>query len=271
MRSSAAAAQISLFSPPPATLEAPPSVHEPVLAAPPAGARRRASPVPAAPVPLALTDPHVEVQDLPTADLLALLLAPPTADAGGGPADRSALAATLRKASPGLSLRQLAAATSWELAAVTALSSTQILRLRAALDLARRLDREARPERGPCRSARDVYDRFRMRLRDLVQEQLWVVLLDNRSNVLGESMVSRGTVDATLAHAREIFRPAVAEAASSLVLVHNHPSGDPSPSEEDRELTTRMRLAGHQLGIPMVEHVIVGEGCFFSFREAGEL
>jgi DNA repair protein RadC len=267
MRSSAAAAQISLFGPPPAAPEAPPSAHAPLHAALPGGLRRRHAPVPSVPAPLALPDPHVEVQDLPTADLLA----PPTADAGGGPADRGAIAATLRRASPGLSLRQLAAATSWELAAVTALSSTQILRLRAALDLARRLDREARPERGPCRSARDVYDRFRMRLRDLVQEQLWVVLLDSRSKVLGESMVSRGTVDASLAHAREIFRPAIAEAASSLVLVHNHPSGDPSPSEEDRELTTRMRLAGDQLGIPMVEHVIVGEGRFFSFREAGEL
>ncbi|MEW5925960.1 MAG: DNA repair protein RadC [Gemmatimonadota bacterium] len=271
MRSSAAAGQITLFGPPPAAPEATHSDHGPVLAAPPAGARRRHSPVHPAPGPLPFPGPHVEVRDLPTADLLALLLAPPTADAGGAPADPGALAAALRKASPGLSLRQLAAATSWELAALTGLSSTQVLRLRAALDLARRLDREARPERGPCRTARDVYDRFRMRLRDLVQEQLWVVLLDSRSNVLGESMVSRGTVDASLAHAREIFRPAIAEAASSLVLVHNHPSGDPSPSDEDRELTTRMRLAGIQLSIPLVEHVIVGEGRFFSFREMGEL
>ena len=87
---------------------------------------------------------------------------------------------------------------------------------------------------------------------------------------MGEAEVSVGTLTASLVHPREVFREAIRAAAAAVLLVHNHPSGDPSPSEEDRTVTERLVSAGELLGIRVVDHLIVAEGGHFSFREAGE-
>ena len=106
---------------------------------------------------------------------------------------------------------------------------------------------------------------------DDYQEHFWVVLLDARHRVLGTELVSQGTLTASLVHPREEFRPALRAAAAALVLVHNHPSGDPTPSREDREVTTRLARAGEILGVPVVDHVVVAEQGFCSLREEGAL
>jgi DNA repair protein RadC len=116
----------------------------------------------------------------------------------------------------------------------------------------------------------DVYQHYAPLLRDDLRERFLVVMLDGRHRVLGESTVSVGTLTASLVHPREVFRPALERAAAAIVLVHNHPSGDPSPSGEDRRVTTRLRQAGELLGIRVVDHVVVADGGFFSFQEAGE-
>jgi DNA repair protein RadC len=87
--------------------------------------------------------------------------------------------------------------------------------------------------------------------------------------VLRSEPVSRGTLTASLVHPREVFRPAIREAAAALLLVHNHPSGDPAPSREDREITARLVQAGDLLGIPVLDHVVVAEGGYRSLREEG--
>lgn len=89
--------------------------------------------------------------------------------------------------------------------------------------------------------------------------------------MLREVVVSQGTLTASLVHPREVFRPALREAAAAVVLVHNHPSGDPTPSREDREITTRLAAAGELLGIPVLDHVVVAERGYASLREAGAL
>lgn len=143
--------------------------------------------------------------------------------------------------------------------------------LEAALELARRLAtrRLQRGDRlgGPA----DVFRHFHARLRDAAHERFMVLLLDGRHRVLREEIVSQGTLTASLVHPREVFRPALREAAAALVLVHNHPSGDPAPSREDREVTVRLERAGEVLGIPVLDHVIVADRGFVSFRDEGLL
>jgi DNA repair protein RadC len=141
----------------------------------------------------------------------------------------------------------------------------------AALELGRRAAEEARPERERIRSAADVYERMRLALRDLAHEEFHVLLLSTQNEVIRDLQVTRGTLDASLVHPREVFRPAISEAAASVILVHNHPSGDPSPSAEDRAVTRQLTAAGELVGIEVLDHVVVGEGRYVSFAEAGIL
>jgi DNA repair protein RadC len=107
------------------------------------------------------------------------------------------------------------------------------------------------------------------------KEMLVCIILDTRHNTIGHNLVSLGSLNECTAHPREIFRPAIVAAAYAFILMHNHPSGDPAPSEADRRLTRRLGEAGTLLQMPIVDHVIVGkEGIgeaspYFSFREAG--
>ena len=105
------------------------------------------------------------------------------------------------------------------------------------------------------------------------RERFWVVLLNTKHRYLMHTEVSVGTVSASLVHQREVFGPAVREGASSVLLCHNHPSGEPDPSAEDRELTRRLVECGKLLGIEVLDHVIVGNGTarWISFRDRGEL
>jgi DNA repair protein RadC len=98
-----------------------------------------------------------------------------------------------------------------------------------------------------------------------------VILLDARHRVLRSEMISQGTLTASLVHPREVFRPALRDAAAALVLVHNHPSGDPTPSAEDREVTARLASAGEILGVRVLDHIVVAERGYSSLREQGEL
>ncbi len=140
--------------------------------------------------------------------------------------------------------------------------------LLAALELSRRLAaRRLRPG-DPIRGPEDVFRHFHPRLRHARRERFLLLLLDGRHRVLREVLVSEGTLTASLVHPREVFRPALQEAAAAVVLVHNHPSGDPTPSREDREVTDRLIEAGELLGIPVLDHVVVAERGFRSLKEA---
>jgi DNA repair protein RadC len=112
---------------------------------------------------------------------------------------------------------------------------------------------------------------MRLVMRDLPHEEFHVLLLNTQNEVLRDLQITRGTLDASLVHPREVFRPAITEAAASIILVHNHPSGDPAPSAEDRSITTQLRDAGRIIGIDVLDHVIIGESRFVSLAEAGLL
>lgn len=202
---------------------------------------------------------------LSTRELLAILV-------GSGTETRSAVdvAGQLMQASDG-SLRQLAASSATELQRVRGVGPAVTARLQAALELGRRLAREGAGDRPRIRGPRDVYELCAPALLDAKQEEFRVLLLNAQHAVLRELVVTRGTLDASVVHPREVFRAAITESAAAIILVHNHPSGDPTPSREDRDVTDQLVAAGQLIGIPVLDHVVVGDGRYVSFVEAGLL
>lgn len=202
---------------------------------------------------------------LSSRELLAILI-------GSGTEGRSALevAGTLLVRTDG-SLRRLAAASPRELERTPGIGPATAARLMAALELGRRLAREGPIDRVRVEGPRDVYERCAPTMRDLAQEEFRVLLLNTQHAVTRELVVTRGILDASVVHAREVFRPAIAESAAAILLVHNHPSGDPAPSPDDREVTRQLAEAGRMLGIPVIDHVVIGDGRYVSFVEAGLL
>jgi DNA repair protein RadC len=144
-------------------------------------------------------------------------------------------------------------------------------RLSAALELGLRVAAEPLERGRRLHGPADVHGMFGPRLRHLLQEEFHVVLLDARHRLLRTSLVTRGTADTSLVHAREVFREAVQEGACAVILVHNHPSGDPRPSPEDRTVTRQLSVAGSVVGIPVLDHVIVGDGRYVSMAEEGHM
>lgn len=132
--------------------------------------------------------------------------------------------------------------------------------------------REDGPEAFPFKAAGDVATYLiRQGYADRDREAFIVLLLDVKHRVIAEEVVTIGILDGALIHPREVFKAAVAGSAAAILLAHNHPSGDPTPSGQDREVTRRLRDAGKILGIPVVDHVIVTPtGAHFSFREGGD-
>ena len=150
---------------------------------------------------------------------------------------------------------------------VPGIGPAKAAKILAALELGRRAAEEARPERARVNGSRDVYERMRFRMRDLAQEEFHLLLLNIQNEIVREVFVTRGTLDSSLVHAREVFRHALAEQAASVVLVHNHPSGEPTPSLADRIITRNLVEAGDTLGIPVSDHIIIGEARYYSFND----
>lgn len=126
-------------------------------------------------------------------------------------------------------------------------------------------------DRAPLRSPRDGYALLQPRLCREEVETFVVVCLDSQHRVIGMSEISRGIVNSTLVHPREVFRIAIALNAAAVIVAHNHPSGDPTPSVDDRTVTEQLVKSGQLLTIPVHDHLIVCEGRYTSFAEAGLL
>jgi DNA repair protein RadC len=116
--------------------------------------------------------------------------------------------------------------------------------------------------------AKDVFLLLRDKLKDEKQENFIVILLNNKNKIIKEEYISKGVLDAAIIDPREIFKPAIRNSASRLIIVHNHPSGDPSPSEEDEEITKAVVEAGELLQIQVLDHVIIGKESYWSWKES---
>ena len=134
--------------------------------------------------------------------------------------------------------------------------------------------RERRPGYGTrrkIRTSRDVFDAFQVHFTSKDREEFLVVPLDGKNQMLGFHVVSVGTLTASLVHPREVFKVALLANAAAFVVVHNHPSGDATPSAEDQAITQRLRQAGELLGISLLDHVVLGDGRYVSFADEGIL
>jgi DNA repair protein RadC len=167
------------------------------------------------------------------------------------------------------SLRRLATRAPRELAEGAGIDDKEATRLAALFGLSRRLMGERLRQGMLFANPRQIFDHYHGVLRDKKREMFLVVLLDARHRVLGEEIVSEGSLTTSIVHPREVFLPAVRESAGAMVLVHNHPSGDPRPSDEDVAVTRRLVHAAELLGIRVLDHVIVGDGVYSSFKETG--
>lgn len=169
------------------------------------------------------------------------------------------------------SLRGLVGRPVAQLGAVRGMGRAKAARVVAALELGRRLGAETREPRAAVGSPADVFRCCGPALRDLPVEEFHVLTLDAQHRIMRDVLVTRGILTSSLVHPREVFRAAIAEAAAGVIVVHNHPSGNPSPSGDDRTVTRQLAEAGRLLDIPVYDHVIVGGDQYFSFAEAGLL
>lgn len=170
------------------------------------------------------------------------------------------------------SFRALAARSIAELRRVKGVGPAKAAQVKAAIEIGRRMAAQAAAEPGRhITDSQTVYDLCWPRLRDQKRETFLVLLLDAKNRVVREVEISVGSLTASLAHPREVFGEAVRDAAAAIICVHNHPTGDPTPSPRDIEITAKLHATGRVLGIPLLDHVILGEGRHYSFADEGKL
>ena len=199
---------------------------------------------------------------LSDADLIALLLC-----TGSKGISVSALADRLLVQTGGLAgIARLGAG---ELSSTAGIGPTKAARLLAASEIGRRLSAQPIEPGVRIRSSLDVYRAFAPHLADEPQECFWVIALDCRQRVRARTLISRGNLTACPVAPADVFRPLIREAARAAILVHNHPSGSPDPSEADARLTQRLAHAGDLLGIRVLDHIVVAREGYFSFLDAG--
>ena len=205
------------------------------------------------------------VASLSNGELLALLI-------NSGTRDKSALALAeevLARDESGLAY--LGASTMQELMTVPGIGRAKAARIMAAVELGKRLARRTARNNGRIESDEDVARLFMEELRDQKKEIFKALLLDSKGGVICAETVSVGELTSTLVHPREVFSQAVRKSAAAVVFVHNHPSGDPSPSREDLQTTDRLVACGELLGIKVIDHLIIGDGKYISIRSLGKI
>jgi DNA repair protein RadC len=199
---------------------------------------------------------------LADAELLALQL-------GSGRRGRDAVDVAREMLAAYGSLGELAGREAVELARVSGVGRAKAARLAAAFELTRRLRSRTPGSRTTLSSPGEVYAAFGPLMEHLRREVFRVALLDAQNGLLRDCVVSEGTLSASLVHPREVFKPAILESAASVILLHNHPSGDPTPSREDVRLTRQLAECARLLDLRVHDHVVIGRGRFVSLAEQG--
>lgn len=156
-----------------------------------------------------------------------------------------------------------------QFARIKGIGLVKAVTITAALELGRRLAERPYKEKRTIKSPKDAADYVMVRLRDEVREHFLAMLLDTRHHVLALPVISVGNLNASVVHPREVFKQAVLASAAFVILLHNHPSGDPEPSREDIKVTANMMQAGQIIGIPVLDHIIIGDNQYISMKENG--
>ena len=158
-----------------------------------------------------------------------------------------------------------------ELIEVSGIGRVKALQIQAVFELARRISRSQAAKMLNFSNPESIAEYYMEDFRHQEQEHLMLLFLDNRSHLLGEKRMFTGTVNASIVSPREIYLEALRYHAVGIILLHNHPSGDPTPSDADRRMTRKVRDAGYLLDIPLLDHIVLGDRNYVSFREKGYL
>lgn len=196
------------------------------------------------------------------AELLAILLRT-------GTVSESALRLAGRILSESGGLRSLVDMSKDQLTQIKGIGDAKALQIQAGIELGRRLAKSTFEERVTIRSPKDIADLVSEDLRYLQKEHFVCLFLNTKNHLLAQETLSMGSLNASIVHPREVFRAAIKRSSASIICVHNHPSGDPTPSPEDIQLTHRLVEAGTIIGIEVLDHVIIGDQRFISLKEQG--
>ena len=198
---------------------------------------------------------------LTDAELIAILLRT-------GTAEKSAIDIASEMTADGGLYKRLAGITRLnELTNIKGLGQAKAATVLAALEIGRRIASAKPIEKIHLSCPQDVADFLMPRLRYAAKEQFVVILLNGKNKVIGTEVVSEGSLSSSVVHPREVYAPAMLHHAAAIMVAHNHPSGDTNPSFEDEEVTRMLSRSGKVLGIPMIDHVIIGDGNYYSFLE----
>ena len=165
--------------------------------------------------------------------------------------------------------RGLAMAAIGDLCKLSGLGPAKAAQILATIEIAKRFGQHEFKPGEPFRGPVDIYAHFRERLAGEKREHFYAVLLDNKLRKIKDVRVSHGSLTTSIVHPRDVFEPVVRESAAAVVFVHNHPSGDPTPSKEDIEITNRLREVGTLMGVKVLDHIVVGKGRYVSFVDDG--
>jgi len=166
-------------------------------------------------------------------------------------------------------IKAISQATIEELSQIKGIGLAKAAQLKACFELGKREELEPELKNFDIKDPEAVVKAIRASIKDKAKEHFKLILLNPRNKIIGISTISIGTLNASLVHPREVFKDAITHSAASVVLAHNHPSGDPEPSEDDITITKRLIEAGKILGVEVIDHIIVGKNGFFSFKEKG--
>lgn len=199
---------------------------------------------------------------LNNAELLAILLRT-------GTVAESAIHLAQKMLNAAGGLRHLATLSTEELTDVKGIGMAKALQIKAGFELGKRVSRASLGERVVIRSPEDVSVLMMEELRYELKEKFVCIFLNTKNHVIGHEVLSIGSLNSTIVHPREVFRAAIQRSSSAVICVHNHPSGDPTPSREDIEMTARLMDAGKIIGIDVLDHVIIGDQTYVSLKEQG--
>jgi len=154
-----------------------------------------------------------------------------------------------------------------ELKKIRGIGRVKAIQIKAMLEISKRISLEEKVKKIKIDSPESIADYYMEKMKDLEHEETKVVFLNTKYEILGDKTVSVGTINQSIIHPREVFKEAIRKNAHSIILVHNHPSGNPKPSESDEYITTKLEAVSRIIEIPLLDHIIVGEKDFYSFKE----
>ena len=166
-------------------------------------------------------------------------------------------------------IRAISQATIEELSEIKGIGFAKAAQIKACFELGKREELEPELKNYDIKDPEGVVKAIRGSIKDKAKEHFKLILLNPRNKIIGISTISIGTLNASLEHPREVFKDAISHSAASVVLAHNHPSGDPEPSEDDIKITNRLVESGKILGIEVIDHIIIGKNNFCSYKEKG--